>query len=217
MTKFFSTPQADESFVRSLLGEDDLHSVTLTIKGKSWQGWQKGRLKEGALNESDVFSAHLKSRANRKLVDQSWYLCHGHNIRLWVNGMGSLFAIPQMPVLEILAYERVGTHNNWDREEEAIQEVRDALAEIYHQYPFEILSAVTASLNAAFLAPVTRQQAETFAALINLIALETENEWLGELADRGEIEVDENGVPQGHMQTLSDVLQQKQVLQLYWD
>ena len=210
------TSENDESFVRSILGDDDLYPATLTVNGQSWQGWQKGRLKDDALKESDVFAAHLKSKANRDIVDQAWRLCHGRNIRLW-NGMGSLFAIPQMPVLAIPIYERVGTHNNWNREEDSMREVRDTLAEIYHQCPFEILAAGTASLNAAFLEPITRQQAETFAELINLIAFETENEWLGELADRSEIEVDENGVPQGVIQTLADCLQQKQALYLYWD
>jgi len=122
-----------------------------------------------------------------------------------------------MPVLAIPTYERVGTHNNWHREEDAMQAVRDTLAEIYHQCSFEVLYASTANLNAAFLEPITRQQAETFAELINLIAFETENGWLGDLADRGEIEVDGNGVPQGSVQTLADCLHQKQALHLYWD
>ncbi|PSB24617.1 hypothetical protein [Stenomitos frigidus] len=211
------TPENTESFVRSILGDDDLHPVTLTVNGQSWQGWQKGRLKEGAFKESDVFAAHLKTKANRDSVEQAWRLCHGRDIRLWINGTGSLFAIPQMPALAIPACERVGTHNSWDREEDALREVQDTLAEIYHHCPFEILYAGTASLNAAFLEPITRQQAEMFAELINRIAFETENEWLGELADRGEIEADENGVPQGNIQTLADCLQQKQALHLYWD
>ncbi|UBF27276.1 hypothetical protein K9N68_04750 [Kovacikia minuta CCNUW1] len=210
------TSEDTEVFIRSVLGDEALQPVTLTVNERSWQGWQKKRLKEALFKESDLFEAYSKWIGDKSLVDRFWLSFHARNIRIWTNGTFSLIAVPEMPVLEIPKCERVGAYDQGGVEETTTEEVQNLVAEIYNQCPFEILFASSASLNAAFLEPVVRQQAETFARLINMVAPETKNMWLGGMFNDGEIEVDENHMPKGNIQTLADCIHQKQFFCLYW-
>lgn len=153
----------EEAFVRSILG-DDIEAVTLSIAGQNWQGWER-RIDKN-------WPAHPISLEERDkletLVTQSCLSCHQQNIRLWCSRTYAI-AVPQMPVLDIIDYEGVGT-NNSDRDDyTTIEDIRAILGAVFDKCPFEIIFADAGGLEAVFLQPVEQQQALDLQEIIECI------------------------------------------------
>lgn len=112
-----------------------------------------------------------------------------------------------MPPLGILEYAGVGIHNQSD---EAMRRTHEVVTLIYSQCPVEILFADPAGLVAAFLEPVSEQQAWEFEDLIYSVADES---WCG-LPNAYQDLVDE-GIPQ--IPSIADYILDEQRFRLWWD
>ncbi|HET6247614.1 MAG TPA: hypothetical protein VFE47_07955 [Tepidisphaeraceae bacterium] len=107
-----------ETFVRSILGTD-IEQFDYAAGGYEWIGWKK------LIDETNSFD----SDAAMKIVNASWRACHAKDVRLLVGPnvlksdasvhanravpvFAQIFALPQLPVIDVIELCDVGSHNS---------------------------------------------------------------------------------------------------------
>jgi hypothetical protein len=204
------TQQNNEEFVYFSLGSE-IQSSSIIIDSQRWEGWIYSSLPESPFSYTQALAAEAKKAAVIDLVKRIWRDFHERDIRLWSHFGIDVIAIPRLPVLEILKYERTGERNA-AFQNNSFETFFNQILNIFNTSPFEILFADSAGLEAIFLNPVDRSCAEYFQEIIYSISIDSVDLMFHELY-RDEIIEDSDARTST---IVIDYILHKQTLRLYW-
>jgi len=171
----------------------------VSVRGKSFEGW-KAPL-EQYLDQLGAYQALFRSL----------------DVRVFQGARGRegphVYAISQLPPLDIVEAFKVGTH---DASEDAWRKVQAFLARVARQHPFDVVFADPAGLEAAFHGEISREDAQRYAA-----GLMEE----GHFSESAEVMMGQAGPPSerasdflGQMAIgVVDFMVRKRRLRLWWD
>ncbi|MBE9013642.1 hypothetical protein IQ250_25985 [Pseudanabaenaceae cyanobacterium LEGE 13415] len=203
--------QENEDFIKSVLGEQ-IQPMIFSLKDKTWQGWKYSTFQTTPASYVDALVAEEERPRIVALLRRYWRQFYDRNIRLWSHFGVDIFAVPDLPTLEIVAYEEVGKYKAKFHGVTS-EIVYNTLIEIFNECPYEILFADAAGLEAYFIDPINRTQAERFQDLIETIASDSINLMTHELYKSESLD---DSDPR-HQSVAIDYLLQNQKLRLYWD
>ncbi len=110
----------------------------------------------------------------KKKIYENWNFFHRRNIRLWSQSGVYVYAIPEMPVLEIVVYSCVGQISYL--EDDNHFKVQQSLHLIYSLSPFEIISASTDYLEVRFIEEIDFEKAKIVQDILIEINSEISND-----------------------------------------
>lgn len=151
--------QTTDEFIRAILG-DAAQSKQISIDDQSWSGFQINVVPDRAMTYLETLEIEKIARQHQKIVADNWRQFHANGMRLWTRTDATLSAFPDMPVLDVARYERVGDVDYLDAEEQAA--IFQTLQQIYDASPFEIIFAEPAYMEAKFIAPIDEKTAEQY-------------------------------------------------------
>ena len=143
--------------ISKILG--DAVSFEYSIAQANRRGWYK------PFKNKEVWSKSVE------FVEKHWREMLSSDIRLFV-GNGEIcgnelydlvFALPELPTVDIIELAKTGTHNNPD---DNWRDVKHTMQEIFNKCPFEIQFADEAGLHCTFLKHPSLAQAKNFSDMI---------------------------------------------------
>jgi hypothetical protein len=144
-------------FVRSVLGEKS-EAVKIIHDGKEWDGLGIIICPEGYFNPSHYIQIEVLCSTYKDIIFRNWREFSDRNIRLWTESGTTIYAIPEISVLDILSYSGVGEGSCFSSENHA--KVISHLNSIYLISPFEVLSASNCELEVKFIQEINLKQAK---------------------------------------------------------
>jgi hypothetical protein len=158
--------------VSSILGEEP-EEIEIRVSENTWQGLGLIDYPEGSLkSDAAMYTESIRPR-RRKKIQENWRIFHKHNIRLWSHSGVDVYAIPMMPVLDILLYANVGQVPYLSNSD--VKNARTLIHSIYSTLPFEIISASSDYVEAKFISEVDLNQARIFQNILIEIDVEIIN------------------------------------------
>lgn len=204
-------PEAEEAVVELFAARQLQPSrCRVSVRGKSFEG-RKARL-AGYLDELGVYQELFRAL----------------DVRVFQGAIGyegpHLYAIAQLPPLELIELFEVGTHNNG---ETSRREVKALMATVAEQDPFDVVFADAAGLAVTFRREVRRENAQRYAArlLDDVVRGYSETGASGHFLDSVELMMGDAGPPSeeasdylGQMAIgVVDFIVRKRRLRLWWD
>ena len=94
-------------FIYSILGTE-AEPIEIEVGRRKWQGLAILNYPSGQLSLKDAIRVEKLRPMYKKKINENWRFFHRRNIRLWSQSGVDVYAIPEMPVLEIVVYSCVG-------------------------------------------------------------------------------------------------------------